>query len=41
MPQKTDLQAAKEMRGLIEHAYDRYTTNIYDYIQYFQNKIEH
>lgn len=41
MPQKTDLQAAKEMRLLIERAYDRYTTNIYDMIQYFQNKIEH
>jgi hypothetical protein len=27
---KSDLEAGKEMRRLIERAYDRYTTNIYD-----------
>ena len=41
MLNKSDLEAAKEIKKLIERAYDRYTTNIYDDIQYMQNKIEH
>jgi phosphatidylinositol 4-kinase len=34
-----DMQAATYMRGLIEHARTTWTTGIYDFFQYRQNKI--
>ena len=30
MDDKNDLEAALEMKRLIQRAYDRYTTNLYD-----------
>jgi len=35
----TDAQAADFMRGLINDAYDKWTTGVYDLIQYYQNRI--
>lgn len=35
----SDGQAAEFMRGLINDAYDKWTTGVYDLIQYYQNKI--
>jgi phosphatidylinositol 4-kinase len=35
----SDSQAAEFMRGLINDAYDKWTTGVYDLIQYYQNKI--
>lgn len=32
-------EAAQHMRSLIDHAYDRWTTGFYDYVQYLQNSI--
>lgn len=35
----TDKQAAEFMRRLIADAYDKWTTGVYDLIQYYQNRI--
>ena len=35
----SDAQAAEFMRGLIVDAYDKWTTGVYDLIQYYQNRI--
>ena len=35
----SDQQAAEFMRGLINDAYDKWTTGVYDLIQYYQNQI--
>ena len=35
----SDQQAADFMRGLISDAYDKWTTGVYDLIQYYQNQI--
>lgn len=35
----SDAQAAEFMRGLIADAYDKWTTGVYDLIQFYQNKI--
>lgn len=37
--EKNDIEAAKYMRGIIYDAYDKFTTRMYDEIQYMQNKI--
>jgi phosphatidylinositol kinase/protein kinase (PI-3 family) len=33
------IECANHMRSLIENAHNKWTTNIYDHIQYLQNKI--
>ena len=35
----SEVQAADFMRGLIADAYDKWTTGVYDLIQFYQNKI--
>jgi hypothetical protein len=39
MPDKNDLEAAKEMNKIIEYAEKNLRTILYDEIQYLQNKI--
>jgi phosphatidylinositol 4-kinase A len=34
-----DVEAAAAMRGLIADAYDKWTTGVYDLIQFYQNAI--
>lgn len=35
----SEAEAAAFMRGIIADAYDKWTTGVYDLIQYYQNKI--
>ena len=37
--QSCQWQAAAYMRKLVQHAYNKWTTGFYDYVQYVQNAI--
>ena len=37
---KTEFEAALAIQSILDDAYDKYTTNLYDAIQKFQNKID-
>ena len=36
-----DMEATVELEKKIKNAFDKWTTNVYDKIQYLQNKIEY